>query len=247
MILLVAGTILFVSWDTDHHQQQAGGKISYDTIPGNREHKARDLDEIIAELDKIDLNIHLEKALKEVSESLKKIDAEKLKLEIERSVQEVDADRIKAEVARAMKDIDLAKIEREVKESIAKIDWEKIEEELERVKKIDLSGMEAELDKAREELERIGPRIEAELKKAGADIEKAKTEMKEYKSFVDALDADGKIDKKKGYSISHRDGKLEIDGREADNQTYRKHRDFLQKHKNFTLKKSGEDFRLEKD
>jgi hypothetical protein len=158
---------------------------------------------------------------------------------------EVDLAKIQVEVDKAMKEVDFVKIEKEVKESLAKIDWDKMKAELDEVKKIDLSKMEAELAKVKEDMKKIGPQIEKELQKAKIEIEKAKVEMKEYKSFVDGLEKDGLINKKEGYSIRHKDGKLTINDKEASDKTYEKYRSFLDKHKKFNIEKDDDDFDID--
>jgi hypothetical protein len=250
LVVLFFGAIAFalISWG---RQQKPGnsGKIQQvqDTIPEKKDRKIRDLDEAISELERVDINEHVEKALKEPSAALKQIDAEKMKLDVEKSLKEVDFDKIKMEVDKAMKEIDAAKIERQVKESIAKIDFEKMKAEFEKVKEIDLAKVDAELAKARKEMEKAGPEIEKELKKARVEIEKAKAEMKEYKRFVDGLSNDGLINKKTGYTISHEDEKLTINGKQASASTYNKYKTFLEKHKKFRIKKDLDDFDLDTD
>ena len=78
-------------------------------------------------------------------------------------------------------------------------------------------------------------------------LEKAKVEMKEYKSFVDGLANDGLINKKEGYSIKHKDGKLTINDKEANAKTYNKYRSFLERHKKFNIEKDLDDFELDTD
>ena len=218
-----------------------------DTIPEKKDRKVRDLDEAIAELERVDIAEHVEKALKEVTVALKQLDAEKMKLDIEKSLKEVEFDKIRMEVDKAMKEVDAARIEQQVKESIAKIDFDKMKAEIEKVKEIDLAKVDAELDKARKEIEKVGPQIEKEIKKAQLEIEKAKVEMKEYKSFVDGLSNDGLIDKKSTYTINHEDGKLIINGKQASAGTYSKYKTFLEKHKKFRIKKDLDDFDIDTD
>jgi soluble cytochrome b562 len=119
--------------------------------------------------------------------------------------------------------------------------------EIDEVKKIDLSEMEAEVEKAKEEMKNIGPKIEKEMQKAKVEIEKAKVEMKEYKSFVDGLEKDGLINKKENYSIKHKDGTLTINDKEASAETYNKYRSFLDKHKKFHIEKDEDDFDMDMD
>ena len=250
LAVLFVGGIAFalISWGRQQNPGNPGKKQQVqDTIPERKDRKVRDLDEAISELERVDINEHVEKALKEVSAALKQIDAEKMKLDIEKSLKEVDFDKIKMEVDKAMKEVDAAKIEQQVKESIAKIDFEKMKAELEKIKQIDLAKVDAELAKARKEMEKAGPEIEKELKKARVEIERAKAEMKEYKTFVDGLSSDGLINKKTGYTISHEDGKLTINGKQASAGTYNKYKTFLEKHKKFRIKKDLDDFDLDTD
>ena len=248
--LFLAGLVSFVliSWgqqqkkDRQGHEQQV-----QDTIPQKKEKKIRDLDEALTELERVDINEHIEKAMKEVSAALKQLDAEKMRFDIEKSMKDVELNKIMLEVEKAMKEVDKAKIEQEVKESIAKIDFDKMKAELEKVKEIDLAKVDAEVAKAMKELEKAGPQIEKELKKAKVEIEKAKVELKEYKSFVDGLANDGLVDKKQGYTIQHKDGKLIINGKEASAVTYNKYRSFLEKHKKFRIEKDLDDFDLDTD
>lgn len=244
---IIGATLALVSWD---HRQSPDGfqqQQNHDTIPQKKDKKIRDLDEAIAELEAVDLKIELDKAMAEVDKAMKEIDGEKIRLDVERAMKDVDFDKIKMEVDKAMKEVDFAKIEKEVKESLAKIDWDKMKAELDEVKKIDLSKMETELAKAKEDMKKIGPQIEKELQKAKVEIEKAKAEMKEYKSFVDGLEKDGLINKKEGYSIRHKDGKLTINDKEASDKTYEKYRSFLDKHKKFNIEKDDNDFDIDMD
>jgi hypothetical protein len=250
LALFVAAATAFalISWG---HRQQPGqfkNEQSYkDTVPPKKDKKIRDLDEAIAELDNIDLKVHMEKAMQEVAEAMKQIDGEKMRLDIEKSMKEVDFDKVKMEIDKAMKEVDFAKIEKEVKESMKKIDWDKMKAEMDEVKKINLKEVDQELAKARKELENVRPQIEKELQNAKVEIEKAKLEMKVYKSFVDGLANDGLIDKKEGYSIKHKGGKLIINDKEATDKTYDKYRSFLEKHPKFNIEKNKDDFNIDMD
>jgi len=255
LFIVTTAAFLLISWDhRQQHDQFKQDQYYQDTVPPKKNKKVRDLDEAIAELDNIDLKSHMDKAMKEVAEAMKHLDVEKMQLDIEKSMKDIEFDKIKLEIDKAMKEVDFAKIEKEVKESVAKIDWDKMKAELDEVKKINFKEVEEEMAKARKELEKIGPQIEKELKKAKVEIEnakveieKAKVEMKEYKSFVDGLSNDGLIDKKEGYSINHKDGKLIINEKEASDKTYDKYRRFLEKHKKFNIEKNKDDFNINTD
>ena len=247
--LAVIFALALISWDRKQEQDKSYDKDHYqgDTIPGKKERKVRDLDDAIRELDEVDIDLEMEKAMRNVEKAMKDLDFQKMELDVQRAMQDVNMEKVKADVEKAMKDVDFKKIEQEVKESIAKIDFDKIQLELEKVKDIDMKEIQASMDKAREEMKKIGPQLEKELKEAKVHIEKAKAELKEYKTFVDGLENDGLINKKQGYEIEHKDGKLTINGKEASSQTYQKYRSFLEKHKKFNIEKSDDDFDIDID
>ena len=270
-VFAVALTIGLVSWD---YKQSPGRteQASQDTIPkksNEKEKKIRDLDDVIGELDNVDLDIEMSKvrteiaeamknlnvdvklqvenAMKEAQQAIKELDMEKIRKDVEQSLASVDFAKVKEELAEAMKDFDAAKIQQEVQAAMASVDMKKIEAEMEKVKNIDMEKMQRELNDAQKEMAKIGPEIEKSLAKAKVEIAKAKEEMKEYKAFVDGLDKDGLINKKEEYQIEHEDGKLEINGKQASDAVYNKYRTFLEKHKDFNIKKTADDFDIDID
>ncbi len=227
--------MLFVSWDIK--QQPVTSQVVADTLPV-KEKKVRDLDAAIAELDRIDIQLEVEKAMKEVNAALKDLDAAKINKEIQAAIKEVDFAKIKAEIAEAMKEVDAVKIQADVQASLAKIDWEKIQDEIKKVEKIDLTALEKELAGVKEEMQQLQPKLEKEMLKAKEELVKAQETLKEYKSFVEGLEKEGLLNQKEGYSIEHKDGKLIINGKEASPKTYEKHEPFLKKHKNLNIRQS---------
>lgn len=259
-VLALGLIVALVSWDrkqspTGTYQQEANPT---DTTPKKKkihtDRKVRDLDEVLAEMESVDMDKEMKNVHEELAKALKEIDGEKIRLEVEKAMREVDFNKIKAEIETAMKEIDFEKIKKEVQESIAKIDFDKIKAEMEQVKKIDFKEMEVEMKKMQEELQKIKPEIEkemanvkVEMEKAKMEIEKAKAEIKEYKTFVDGLNDDGLINKKGSYTIKHKDGELTINGKKADAAVYTKYRSFLEKHKKFNIEKSEDDFDIDMD
>lgn len=239
----ITSTLLLASWNfkNDRSSFIAGSDQQIkDTVPtkkDSREKKVRDLDDVLEELE--EAQIKIDKELK--------LDMEKLKKEIEASFNKVEMDKIKAEIEQGLKEIDIEKMRREMEASIAKIDWDKIKQDLDKVKEIDFSKMEMDMKKMEEEMKKIGPEIEKSMEKAKEGIEKAKVEMKEYKNFVDGLDKDGLIDKKKEYNIRHEDGELFINGKKQLAEVYNKYRKFLEKHKTFNINKESDDFDIDID
>ncbi len=267
LVLLTAGlTIGLISWD--HKQSPDRFRQSMnDTTPKKKSvdsgKKIRDLDDVLDELDNADRKVDMEKVKQEIAEALQKIDMDKIKIEVEKALKEVDMakiqkevqeslakvdfDKVKTEMAQAMKELDMAKIQQEVKESLSKVNWDELKAEMEKVKNIDRKKLDEELQKAQEEMKNLQPQLEKEMGKAKVEIEKAKTEIREFKGFVDGLEKDGLISKKEGYTLKHKDGELFINGKKASEQTYSKYRDFLEKHKKFSIEKSDDNFNIDKD
>ena len=201
-----------------------------DTIP-TKEKKVRDLDEALIELDKSKMDLELQ---------MKKMDWQKMEKDIQASLKEVNSEKIKAEVEKAMQQVDLMKMKTELDASISKVDMEKIKKEMEKVKEIDMKQIQ-------ENIKNIQPQIERSLKDAQQSIEKAKIEIAEYKGFVDNLQKDGLINKKDEYTIEIKNRVLTINGQKQPEAVTNKYRSFLEKHPNETIKKSDDDFTINKN
>jgi len=242
-------SIILLSWGGQKQtpQQKSGQNIT-DTVPKNKaDKKIRDLDDVLDELDRVELKVDMEKVNAQLNEAMKQMDRAKIQMDVDKAMKEVDMEKIRAEVERVTHDIDAAKIEKELRESLASVDWENMNKQMEEVKKIDMGKLDADMKKMEIEMKGLGPKIEKEMENAKVNIEKAKAEMKEYKSFVDGLEKDGLINKKEGYSIQHKNGELIINGKKQPADVYNKYRTFLQKHEKFTIKKSDDDFNIYND
>ena len=239
-------SVILLSWGGQKpvHQQSPAQSFN-DTVPKNKaDKKIRDLDDVIDELDRAEIKVDMEKVNQQLKEAMKQIDMAKVQMEVDNAMKEVDMEKIKAQVEKATHDINAAKIEKELNESLASVDWEKMKKDMEEVKKIDMSKLDADMKKLEIEMKGLGPKIEKEMENAKAGIEKAKAEMKEYKSFVDGLEKDGLINKKDGYTIQHKNGELIINGKKQPSDVYNKYGSFLKKHNKFTIKKSDDDFNI---
>src|SRR6202008_1543698 len=118
-------SIILLSWggQKQTHQQKTEQSIT-DTVPKNKaDKKIRDLDDVLDELDRAEINVNMEKVSEQLKEAMKQIDMAKIQLELDKAMKEVDMEKIKADVEKATHDIDAAKIEKEVKESLASVDW----------------------------------------------------------------------------------------------------------------------------
>lgn len=236
-------SIGLISWDKKQTQGQYEQTVT-DTTPKkksvDKEKKVRDLDDVLDELNNVDFKLNMEKMQTDFAEAMKGFDLNKMQKEWHESMDKINWDKIKTDMAQAMKEIDMAKIQKEVQESMAKVDWDKM-------KNVEIKKFQDDMEKVQQEMKEMGPKIQKEMEKAKIEIEKAKVEIKEYKTFVDGLDNDGLINKKNSYSLKHADGVLYINGEKASDKTYNKYRHFLEQHKNFNIKKNGDDFNIDKD
>jgi len=250
LVALVACFSLFLlSWggQKQTHQQKTEQSFN-DTVPKNKaEKKIRDLDDVIDELDRADLKVDMEKVNEQLKEAMKQIDMAKIQVDVDKAMKEVDMEKIKTQLEKATSEINAAKIDKEIKESLASVDWEQMNKQMEELKKIDMSKLDADMKKLEIEMRGLGPKIETEMKNAKASIEKAKAEMKEYKSFVDGLEKDGLINKNETYTIQHKNRELIINGKKQPADVYNKYGSFLKKHEKFTIKKSDDDFHIDND
>jgi hypothetical protein len=219
-----------------------------DTIPESRK-KIKDIDDALLEI---------ELSKKELEQSLKQIDhkkieedirtameklsvdKEKMKVDIEKAIAEIKSEDIQKKIDEALKDIDTEKMHMELTKAMAKINTEEMKKQLEEIKAVDFS-------KIQQELKNIQPQIEKSMKEAKESIKKAELEIKAYKSFINGLEGDGLINKQEGYKIEYKVGELTINGKKASSETLKKYQDFLKEKKDFTIKKTKDDFDIRND
>jgi len=233
--LVVLLTFSLTAWNQN---AQPMHRTHADTTPRKGDHKVKDINDVMVELDKA--MQQLDKEMKKPIPPVPAVDAAKMKAEIDRALKDIDPEKMEAEIQKALKDVNDMKVKANVEKSFVKADMEKVKAELERVKTVDLPKMEAELAK-------IGPQIADAMAKAKEGVEKAKAEMQEYKGFIDGLEKDGLFDRKSDYRIEHEDGVLKINGTVQPASVYNKYKAFLEKHKDFTIKKEGDDFNIDID
>jgi chromosome segregation ATPase len=265
-VVVACLSVLFIGWqDRRSNPEQTQKNAVNDTIPKKKiDKKVRDLDDVLDELDRAELKLNMDKVKKEIEEAMKNINTAKISMDVQKAMKDVDMEKIKAEIEKSMKEIDWDKIKVEMEE-LKKVDMAKVQDEMKKVeeemkkigpqiekemaelKKVDMAKVQDEMKKVEEEMKKLGPQIEKELEKAKVEIEKAREEIKEYKSFVDGLEKDGVIDKKKDYSIRHKDGELTVNGQKQPADVYNKYRSFLEKHKKFKIEKSEDNFNIDND
>ena len=254
--LLCVLTVALVSWSGDRDRKT--GQSQNDTIP--RKHaEPRNLDEVLEQIESMDIEEQLQEARQQVEKAMKEVDFEKIRTQMESAMKDLDFDKIEKQIRESVAKIDLDKmkeemskidfeeLEAELKESLEKIDMDKLKEEIRRVKEVDMKELETQMAKLKEEMKEMGPRLEKEMSKAKEEMEKARVEIREYKEFVDGLEKDGLIDKKKGFTLEHRDGELFINEKKASAATYEKYGEFLKKHSPFRMVENDKQFELDND
>lgn len=238
LAVAIAGlSFMLISWDYAPDKFQfAQNPERKDTItpPKIRAENADvnidlEIKNVMQEMEKALREFDAAKIQAEISKALKEVDMEKMKTELEHSLSTIDSEKIKAEIEKALKNVDFEKIKAELKESLAKVDMEKIKRDL------DMNKLKEELKGLNKELEKLGPEIKESLQKAKAELEKAGVELTEFKNFIDGLEQDGLINKKEGFSISHKNGELIINDALQPKQVYKKYRNYLDKHKSFEI------------
>lgn len=274
-LALAVGTFLLafalLSWDFHQPVQVFFDGEKLDTVPVKRERKVRNLDEALEELERAEreLDVHLkfewdkmekdiEKAMKEMDmakirmeldHSMREIDLVKMKKELEK-INEIDFEKIKKEIEKNMRDVDIElknldgeKIRKEIEESMARIDMEKIRKDID----VDMKKLEEEMKELKIELSNIKPEIEESLKDAREELAKVKVQIRDYKGFVDQLHEEKLIDKNKDYEIRHEDGALYINDVKQSQEVYDRHRNFLDKYRDFKIRKEANNLNLDLD
>jgi hypothetical protein len=200
---------------TGWNQRASSVREAKDTIPKTRDRQIKSLDDALEDLDRYSLEL------------------DRIKIP---GIESIDVPKIRADVEKALKEIDAVKLKTEIDKSFSKIDFDKMKTEITKIKEIELPKMEMEMKNLR-------PQIEASIAEAKKSIEKANTEIKEYKAFEDGLEKDGLINKS-DYSIEYYDGVLKINDKIQPAEVYNKYKSFLDKHKDFEMHKNADGFNI---
>ncbi|MGV3529202.1 MAG: hypothetical protein ACO1OO_09935 [Flavisolibacter sp.] len=225
-------------------QHARAEKKNLDTVPVRNDIRTRDLDKAMEELDKAKVQLHDElskqdwsKVQQEIDKAMKEVDAAKIQADVQKALAEVDMEKIRTEVMAALDGIDKEKLRADVDAALASVDMEAIKKELQKVKEVDM-------EKVKKELEKIKPEIEKSMQDAKLQIEKAKEEIRGYKTLINDLETEGYLKKGEPYDIEHKDGTLTVNGKTVSDSFYQQHKTFLEKHKKFTLKNQDRDSEL---
>ncbi len=242
-VLLISITI--IAWKGEDSTQQKNIGKNYTNGGDTTKPRQRSTDVSKPVLDEMD------KAMKQVDEELKKLDLEMKKMdfskigkEIKDAIATIDFDKIGKDVDAAIKKIDWDKIHVEVNNALKEaqlnmkeLDNEKLKETLGKVKE-QLSKENFDVDKIKQQVDKGMQQAKKEMAKAKVNMEKVKGEMKISEDFINALEKDGLINKKKGYKIAVENGELFINGTKQQNEVYEKYKEYYLKEK-FTLNLDG--------
>jgi chromosome segregation ATPase len=199
------------------------------------------------------MNLDLAKMKEEISKAVKDIDAAKIHADVQKALKDIDAVKINAEVQKAMKEIDAAKISADIQKALKEIDAEKIKQSIETsVAKIDVEKMQKDLQKAKdidmsqieEKLKNLRPELEKSMADARKSMEKAREEIIAYKNLISDLDKEGLLNKDGEYTIEYKNGVLIVNGKTAPAAIVEKHRNLLDKKKDFTVEKNDKGFNI---
>lgn len=177
-----------------------------DTIPGNSNNKDFNLDEINKSMQNLDKNMAgLEIQMKNLNLNIDK--------QIQESISKINFDEIQKQTEASLKQIDWDKMQQQVDNSLQKAKTE--------VAQIDFNKMQSQMKELQEKMqskefqsqfnsEKLHQQINDAMISAKEGIEKVKKKLQELNDFTNALQADGLIDKKKGYTIEWKNGDLYI-------------------------------------
>jgi hypothetical protein len=188
--------------------------------------------------DQIDLGINTDSILKAAQAALSAVDFNKLQQQINISIAKINIDEINKNIEASMKKVDWNKMKIDVdkamdeaKLEMAKVDKEQIKESIEKAK----AELQSEQFKQQIDLSNIQKEVEESMEKARKEIEKAKTEIANYKSFVSALQKDGLIKAGEAYKIELKDNVLYINGVKQTKATTDKYRKYYGGKTHFTI------------
>lgn len=235
-ICLITLPAILLSWN--HYQapqQKYEQQFKNDTVPVEKnkfpDKKINNPDNILDKLDAASSDLNMDRLQKQINEALKNINWGKQQLEITKDINTMD----------------LEKIKNEIRKYVAMINWSKLERQLNEVRKINTEKFQDHLNEIQKKIENMSPGIQKELDRAKGKIDQAKTEVREYKDFINGLEKDELIDTKEDYRIIHKNGSLFINGTKVTDEEYNKYRAFLEKNKKFIIKKDDSGFSINVD
>lgn len=219
----------------DKHDQRDTTKSRKHNYYGENEYRMNELNMAMGELNN---------AMKDLKVELKGLDSLNLNIDVQvkQALAKVDFDKISIETEKAMKAIDWDQIRKNVDVSMKQAEQE--------MKKVNMEQLKANMKMVQDKLnsaefqqqfksENFKKQIEESMSKAKEGIEAAKRELQNIKAFTEALQSDGLINKKKGYTVELKDGSLIINGTPQSKEVTEKYRKYYKKD-NFKIVSDGD-------
>lgn len=248
---IITVSLAFISWDTDSTKTTKPTAISGSIGKPVIEFKFTDTPKNQSRIEIQKALAQVDSALKEVNKQLAAINFTDIDKQVKLALSQVDMSSIQKTVNDALKNVDFKSIQEEVNKSMKdakiemdKIDWNSVQAEINAGMKEmqnELKGAQFEMAEAMKELSKqnlvdakqMQLNAQKALEDAKVSLAKAKVELKEVENFTNELEKDKLIDKKKGYTVEVKDGKLIINGIEQSKEVNRKYKKFLKKNRTF--------------
>ncbi|MBN9295587.1 MAG: hypothetical protein J0I41_01190 [Filimonas sp.] len=244
LILLLGIAVTASAWQYTDKKQKNRDEDKYDQrdttksrkyYHNQNEYRINDMDMAMDELDnamknlKVELkgldslNINIEA---EVNAALAKIDFDKMKIETEKALKEVDWDQIRKSV-----DVSLKQAQAEMK----KVNMDQIKASI----KVAQDQVNSEAFRQQFNSVNLRKQIEDGMSKAKDGLATAKKDLQSIKALTGALQADGLIDKKRGYTVEFKDGSFIINGTTQSKEITEKYHKYFNKD-SFKIVSDGE-------
>jgi hypothetical protein len=214
-------TFTLASWN---HKPNPGQyqQFTNDTVPKARsdkhEKKVRDLDDVLNELNNEDIKTSIEKAQKEIMESMKNFDGEKLSMEIANAMKGINMDEISKRVNESVANIDWSKISKDVNNAMANVDWNKMRKDMdESMSKVNWDEINKEVNEAmtRVDWDKMKEEMDASMSKVNWD--KMHIEVNEAMSKIDWSQMNSDLSELKNMKLDKLDLDLKKMGEELKN------------------------------
>ena len=156
------------------------------------------------------LNINIDQ---QIAASLSKINVDEIAKQTEASLKQIDWNAMQQNVNNSLQ---------QAQHQIAQIDFKKMQNQIEAMQQ----KLQSDDFKSQFNSEKLHKQIDDAMSKAKEGIEKAKQKMQALKDFTNALETDGLINKKNGYSVEWQNGDLYINDKKQPKNISDKYRKY---------------------
>jgi hypothetical protein len=239
VLALIATIIGFTAFSQKPPDQNSFKKEQLSKDNDTTKNSKRNKNEAVKGFDQLDIELkQLDMHLDQLNDELRNVDFSEVQRHLNEAMKKLDEQKISEKINQSLKKIDWNKMDHELNESLAKIDKVKfleVKKEIEKAKaQIEKQKLNMRFDVPDIDEKKLRLGTEKAMKKARLSIQNAKEEMKNMQAFINALQADGLIDKSKAYKIEVKEGELYINGKKQSNEVSEKYKKYY-KQKNFTI------------